>query len=49
MINFDLIKSVIYGGAIGDALGIPVEYRTRTDVRNTSFRRIIRYDEFTYK
>lgn len=37
MINFDLIKDTIYGGAIGDALGVPVECRTRTDVRNTSF------------
>lgn len=40
MINFDLIKGAIYGGAIGDALGIPVECRTRTDVRNTSFKKI---------
>lgn len=40
MINFDLIKGTIYGGAIGDALGVPVECRTRTDVRNTSFRKI---------
>lgn len=40
MINFDLIKGTIYGGAIGDALGVPVECRTRTDVRNTSFIKI---------
>lgn len=40
MINFDLIKGTIYGGAVGDALGVPVECRTRTDVRNTSFRKI---------
>lgn len=40
MINFDLIKGTIYGGAIGDALGVPVECRTRTDVRNIEFRKI---------
>ena len=40
MINFDLIKGAIYGGAVGDALGVPVECRTRTDVRNTSFKKI---------
>ena len=40
MINFDLIKGTIYGGAVGDALGVPVECRTRTDVRNTSFIKI---------
>lgn len=40
MINFDLIKGTIYGGAIGDALGIPVECRTRNDVRNIEFRKI---------
>ena len=40
MINFDLIKGTIYGGAVGDALGIPVECRTRTDVKNIRFRKI---------
>ena len=40
MINFDLIKGAIYGGAVGVALGVPVECRTRTDVRNTSFIKI---------
>lgn len=40
MLNFDLIKGAIYGGAVGDALGIPVECRTRTDVRNTRFIKI---------
>ena len=38
MINKNIVKNVLYGVAIGDALGVPVEFLYRDDVRNINIQ-----------
>jgi len=32
--NSNIIKSILFGVAVGDALGVPVEFKKRKDIRS---------------
>ena len=50
MVDKNIVKSVIYGVAIGDALGVPVEFLSRNDVRKINIQKMEGIDsDFEYK
>jgi ADP-ribosyl-[dinitrogen reductase] hydrolase len=39
----DLVKSLLFGVAVGDAPGVPVEFISREDLRESSLKTMIGY------